>query len=398
MSNALEGIRVIDMTHNQAGPACAQFLAWFGAEVIKLEEPGRGDVARVAARDLPGQDSLFFLSFNTNKKSLTLNLKKEEGKALFRKLIANTDVLVENFSPGAMQRLGLGYEELAKINPRLIYATVKGFGSYGPYSNFKSFEPVAQAMGGAMSTTGFPDGPPTFTWAAIGDSGTGMHCLIGILAALQQRHRTGRGQQVEVSMQDSVVNLMRIALREHQRLGRPLERAGNQLGQTVPGTAYPCKPGGPSDYVYVYCQDQMWAAFTQAIGRPELREDPRFRTADLRWQARAELDALVAEWTRERTKHEAMRILGDAGVPCGAVLDTGEVLADPHLREREMILEVDYPGRGTYSTVGCPVKLSESPVTVTRPPMLGEHSSEILARLCGVAEDDVGRLRGDGVI
>jgi formyl-CoA transferase len=397
MSRALHGIRVIDMTHNQAGPACAQFMAWMGAEVIKLEEPGKGDVARVAARDIPGADSLFFLSFNANKKSLTLNLKKDKGKECFRRLVAECDVLVENFSPGAMDRLGLGYAALSKINPRLIYATIKGFGSYGPYSGFKSFEPVAQAMGGAMSATGYADGPPTFSWAAIGDSGTGMHCLIGILAALQQRHTTGRGQQVEVSMQDAVVNLMRIALREHQRTGRPPGRTGNQLGRVVPGTAYPCKPGGPSDYVYIYCQDQMWKAFANAIGQPELLDDPRFRTAEDRWEARAALDALVTGWTQRHTKHEAMQILGDAGVPVGACLDTGEVLADPHLRAREMIVDVDYPGRGRYSTVGMPVKLSDSPCKVERPPLLGEHTGELLTRLCGVPENELAALRRDGV-
>src|SRR6266850_4725802 len=240
MSKALDGIRIIDMTHNQAGPACAQILAFRGADVIKLEEPKGGDVARRNMRNKPDSDSLFFLLFNANKKSLTLNLKTEEGKQLFKQVIAKSDVLVENFGPGALDRLGLGYEELAKVNPRLIYATIKGFGTYGPYSGFKSFEPVAQAMGGAMSVTGFPENPPTYVYPAIGDSGTGMHMAIGILAALQQRHVTGRGQQVEVSMQDAVVNLVRVSLRDHQRFGRPMPRTGNQLGRNVPGTTYRC--------------------------------------------------------------------------------------------------------------------------------------------------------------
>ena len=238
MDQALSGVRIIDMTHNQAGPACTQILGFLGADVIKLEEPKGGDIARVNMRDQKNSDSLFFLILNANKRSLTLNLKTDAGKDLFRKVIAQSDVLVENFGPGALDRLGFGYEALAKINPRLIYATIKGFGTYGPYSGFKSFEPVAQAMGGAMSVTGFPENPPTYVYPAIGDSGTGMHMAIGILAALQQRHATGRGQHVEVSMQDSVVNLVRVSLRDHQRFGGPQPRTGNQLGRNVPGTTY----------------------------------------------------------------------------------------------------------------------------------------------------------------
>ena len=265
MGKALDGIRIIDMTHNQAGPACTQVLAWLGAEVIKLEEPGKGDVARTNMRDKPDSDSLFFLILNANKQSLTINLKSGEGKALFKKVIAGSDVLVENFSPGALDRLGLGYNVLSEVNPRLIYATIKGFGTYGPYSGFKSFEPIAQAMGGAMCATGFPDNPPTFVWPAIGDSGTGMHMAIGILAALQQRHQTGKGQQVEVSMQDSVVNIMRISLRDHQRLGGVQPRTGNQLGKNVPGSTYPCAPGGPNDYLFIFAQQQMWGAFATGL-------------------------------------------------------------------------------------------------------------------------------------
>src|SRR5205807_673360 len=298
-----------------------------GADVIKLEEPKAGDVARTVHADKKNSDSLFFLLFNANKRSLTLNLKTEDGKRLFKEVVKQSDVLLENFGPGAMDRLGLGWDVLRDINPRLIYATIKGFGSYGPHAHFKSYEPVAQAMGGAMSVTGFPENPPTLVLPAIGDSGTGMHMAIGILAALQQRHATGKGQHVEVSMQDAVVNLIRVSLRDHQRAGRPMPRSGNQLGHTVPGTTYACAPGGPNDYVIVLAQPQMWRTFTEAIGRPELVEDPRFASEAARWENRAELNAIVEEWTRGRTKHEAMRLLADAGVPCGAVQDTGEVLA-----------------------------------------------------------------------
>jgi formyl-CoA transferase len=398
MSKALDGIRVIDMTHNQAGPACTQMLAWLGADVIKLEEPGKGDVARTNMKDKEDSDSLFFLILNANKQSLTLNLKTDEGKALFKEVIASADVLVENFGPGALDRLGLGYDVLSKVNERLIYATIKGFGTYGPYSDFKSFEPIAQAMGGAMCATGFPDNPPTFVWPAIGDSGTGMHMAIGILAALQQRHATGKGQEVEVSMQDSVVNIMRISLRDHQRLGGVQPRTGNQLGKNVPGSTYPCAPGGPNDYIFIFAQQQMWKAFATAIERPDIIDDPRYATTEARWENRETLNPIIEGWTRQKTKHEAMKILGDAGVPSGACQDTGEIFEDPHLREREMILDLDYPPRGTYQMVGCPVKLSDSPADIQRPPMLGEHTDALLGDICGTDSQTLARLHEEGVI
>jgi formyl-CoA transferase len=392
MPQALTGIRIIDMTHNQAGPACAQMLGFLGADVIKLEEPRGGDVARAQ-----NNDELFFLQFNANKRSLTLNLKTDEAKALFKKIIAQADVLIENFGPGALDRLGLGWKDLQQINPRLIYATIKGFGTYGPHAHMKSFEPIAQAMGGAMSVTGAVDGPPTFTWTAIGDSGTGMHMAIAILAALNQRHASGRGQHVEVSMQESVVNLIRISLREHQRDGVPA-RSGNQLGRTVPGTAYPCAPGGPNDWVYIYAPPQMWPAVCKVMARPELETNPLFKTPNDRWVNRAALDAIVGEWTSRRSKYEAMKLMGDAGVPAGACQDTGEVLDDPHLKARGVIHELDYPPRGKFKTVGCPLKLSDSPVSLTRPPMLGEHTAGVLADLCGLAADEVERLKQAGVV
>ena len=354
MSTALNGIRVMDMTHNQAGPACGQVLGFLGADVIKVEEPTGGDVARRNMADEHG-DSLFFLILNANKRSLTLNLKSDEGKELFKKLIAESDILVENFAPGALDRLGLGYDVLKQINPGLIYATIKGFGTYGPYADYKSFEPIAQAMGGAMSVTGEPDGPPTYIWPSIGDSGTGMHMVIGILAALQQRHSTGLGQHVEVSMQDAVVNLCRVSLRDHQRQGSPMLRTGNQLGRNVPGTTYPCHPGGPNDYVYIFAQPQMWAAFLGVLGMPALADDPRFISLEDRWDNREALDAIITEWTKQRDKHDIMEAMGEAGVPCGACQDTGEVLADPHLKSREMIVDLEYGRRGAYQTVGNPI-------------------------------------------
>ncbi len=397
MSGALEGIRVVDLTNNQAGPSCGQMLAWLGADVVKVEEPRQGDVARQVLKDRPDADSLFFVSFNGNKRSLTLNLKHARGKEVFRALLAGADVLLENFGPGVLERLGFGYPAARDINPRLVYASIKGFGSYGPYRDYKSYEPIAQAMGGAMSVTGFPDGPPTYVWPSIGDSGTGMHCVIGILAALMQRHTTGLGQQVEVSMQDAVVNLIRVSLRDHQRLGKAMERTGNQLGAGVPGTTYRCHPGGPNDYVFVFAQQQMWHPLLRAIGRSDLIGDVRYETGEARWRHKAEVDALVEAWTSQRTKHEAMKILAAAGVPCGACLDTGEVLNDPHLRAREMIVEVEHPGRGSYLTVGNPVKLSASPTKITPAPLLGEHRGEILAEL-GYTAADITSLEADGAI
>jgi formyl-CoA transferase len=397
LSRALAGIRVVDLTNNQAGPSCGQMLAWLGADVIKVEEPGRGDVARYSQRDRPDEDALFFLAFNANKRSLTLNLKHPGGREVFRALLRTADVLLENFGPGVIERLGGGYEAVRALNGRLVYASIKGFGSYGPYRDYKSYEPIAQAMGGAMSVTGFPDGPPTFTWPSIGDSGTGMHCVIGILAALMQRHATGQGQRVEVSMQDAVVNLIRVSLRDHQRYGRVMERAGNQLGAGVPGTTYRCHGGGPNDYVFIFVQQQMWHPLLRAIGREDLVGDARYETPEARWTRRLEVDRLLEAWTLERPKHEVMKILAGAGVPCGACLDTGEVLTDPHLLARDMIVEVEHPVRGRYLTVGNPVKLSASPTTVGPAPLLGQHREEILTEL-GYTSAHIRALEADGAI
>ena len=396
-AQALTGIRVVDVTNNQAGPSCGQMLAWLGADVIKVEEPGRGDVARYSQRDRPDADALFFLAFNANKRSLTLNLKHADGQDVFRALLQTADVLLENFGPGVIERLGFGYPAVREINPRLVYASIKGFGTYGPYRDYKSYEPIAQAMGGAMSVTGFADGPPTFTWPSIGDSGTGMHCVIGILAALMQRHATGEGQRVEVSMQDAVVNLIRVSLRDHQRFGRVMERTGNQLGANVPGTTYRCHPGGPNDHVFIFVQQQMWHALLRAVGRDDLIGDARYETPEARARHRDEVDRFVEEWTSRRTKHEVMAMLAGAGVPCGACLDTGEVLTDPHLLARDMIVEVEHPVRGRFVTVGNPIKLSASPTAIRPSPLLGEHRAEILTEL-GYSDEQIRALEKDGAV
>ncbi len=397
MGEALAGIRVVDLTNNQAGPSCGQMLAWLGADVIKVEEPERGDPARHTHRDRPDADSLFYLSFNANKRSLTLNLKHPRGKDVFRILLKTADVLLENFGPGVIERLGFGYPILQVINPRLVFASIKGFGSYGPYRDYKSYEPIAQAMGGAMSVTGVPDGPPTYIWPAIGDSGSGMHCVVGILAALMQRHTTGQGQRVEVSMQDAVVNLIRVSLRDHQRHGKTIGRSGNQLGSNAPGTTYRCAPGGANDYVFIYAQQQMWHPLLRAMGRADLIGDPRYETAEARWQRKTEVDGLIEAWTSQRSKHEVMKIVAAAGVPCGACLDTGEVLSDPHLRERDMVVDVEHPVRGRYVTVGNPIKLSASPTTIGPAPLLGQHRHDVLAEL-GYSEAEITALAKDGAV
>ena len=393
---ALKGIRILDMTHVQAGPTCSQLLAWMGADVIKIEPP-QGDATRGQLRDIPGADSLYFTMLNCNKRSITVNMKSAQGKEVFVDLLKQCDIVMENFGPGVLERLGFGYPTLEQLNPRLVYASIKGFGSYGPHSHFKSYEPIAQAMGGAMSITGFPDGPPTFTWACIGDSGTGMHCVIGILAALMQRHTTGEGQQVEVSMQEAVLNLVRVSLRDHQRFGKPVERTGNQLGPGVPGTIYRCHPGGPNDYVFIFAQQQMWEPLLRAIGREDLIGDVRYNSANARLERVTEVNAFIEAWTSQRSKFDVMKILADAGVPCGACQDTGEILNDPHLRARDMIVEVEHPVRGKYLSAGNPVRLSASDVPQTAAPLLGQHNLELLREL-GYQDAEIAALKEEGVI
>ena len=404
MTSALQGIRVIDMTHDQAGPSCTQMLAWLGAEVIKVEmSDGMGDRARWIMRDDPELDSYFFTLLNNNKKSTTLDLKQPKGKDVFKTLIAKADVMVENRGPGAMDRLGLGYEDLSRINPRLVYASVKGFGSYGPYADYKCFEPVAQATSGAMSLTGFQDRPPSPLGANVGDSGTGMHTAIGILAALVQRNVTGKGQLVEVAMQEAVLNLTRVRLTGTLVDGRPERRPDNLRGVRAGavGGLMPCAPGGPNDYVYVLVPADNPGMFTsamRAIDREDLIEDPRFATGKQREKCSEELSAIIESWTSTRDKHDVMERFGQEGVPCGAVLDTREILDNRHLKERGMVTEVVHPTRGRHPTIGCPVRLSDSPVTVTRAPLYGEHSNEVFTTLGGVTEQDLAVLRREKVI
>ncbi|MDP6549441.1 MAG: CoA transferase [Dehalococcoidia bacterium] len=404
MGKALDGIRVIDMTHDQAGPSCTQMLAWLGAEVIKVEmADGRGDRARYLRRDDPDKDSFFFLLLNNNKKSVTLDLRQQKGKEAFKTLINSADVLVENRGPGAMNRLGLGYEDLSKINPRLVYGSVKGFGSYGPFSDYKCFEHVAQATSGAMSVTGWDDRAPSANGAGVGDSGTGMHIVIGLLAALVQRNVTGKGQMVEVAMQEAVLNLTRVRFAGTLGHGKPEPRLqfpslGHPLGL---GGLFPCAPGGPNDYVYMIIPPEHNGMFSAALGvidRQDLMEDPRFGSPSDRVSHAQDLYEEIKSWTEVREKREVMAAFAGVGVPCGAVFDTSEVINQPHLIERGVVAEIEHPARGKYTTIGCPVRLSDSQVELSRPPLYGEHSDEVLTTLGGMTQEEVAELRRQKVI
>jgi formyl-CoA transferase len=398
MGKALESIRVLDLTQYEAGPSCTELLAWLGAEVIKIEPP-TGEPARRALSERPDLDSYFFLLLNANKKAVTLNLKSERGKDVFRRMVQQADVVIENFGPGVLERMGFAYETLRQINPRIIAASIKGFGARGPYAQYKSFEWIAQAMGGAMSLTGTPDGPPMRTTAGLGDTGTGLHCAIGILAALVQRQTTGHGQQVEVAQQDAVLNLLRIHLREHYTEGKPAPRRGNRSHAAAPSNLYRCRPFGANDYVYIHVANQeMWKSLTQAIGRPELGDDPRFASSRDRVRHVEEVDPLVEAWTEKHTKHETMAALASVGVPCGAVLDTGEILSNRHLIERGMVVEVEHPMRGRFPMPANPIQLSDSPTQVTRAPLLGEHNADVYGALLGYSAAEVATLKNDGII
>ena len=406
---ALDGVRVLDMTHVQSGPSATQLLAWLGADVVKVEAPG-GDVTRGQLRDVAGADSLYFTMLNCNKRSITLNVKTERGREILTALIRGADVLVENFAPGAVDRMGFSWERIREINPRMVYASIKGFGP-GPYTGFKAYEVVAQAMGGSMATTGFQDGPPMATGAQIGDSGTGVHAVAGILAALFQRERTGRGQRVNVAMQHAVLNLCRVKLRDQQRLAHgPLPeypnedftdevpRSGNASGGGQPGWAVRCAPGGPNDYVYVIVQPVGWAPLAGLIGRPELAEDPEWATPEARLPKLAKMFQLIEEWTATLPKWQVLEALNRYDIPCGPILSTREIIQDTSLADNDMIVEVEHPERGTFTTVGNPLKLSDSPTTITTPPLLGQHNHDIYIGELGLAQDELPQLKAQGVI
>ena len=413
---ALEGVRILDFTHVQSGPTCTQLLAWFGADVIKVERPGVGDATRGQLRDIPDVDSLYFTMLNHNKRSITLNTKNETGKEVLERLVKTCDVLVENFAPGALDRMGFPWERIQELNPRMIYASVKGFGP-GPYEDCKVYENVAQCTGGGASTTGFLDGPPMVSGAQIGDSGTGLHLALGIVTALFQRERSGRGQRVLAAMQDGVLNLCRVKLRDQQRLqhgplkeysqygqgipfGAATPRAGNDSGGGQPGWIVKCKgwESDPNAYVYFITQAAVWGNICDLIGKPEWKDDPGYAKPEARLDKIPQIFDTIEDWTKTKTKFEVMEACNPLNIPCGPILSMKELAEEPSLRETGTIVEVDHPTRGTYLTVGNPIKLSDSPSEVIRSPLLGEHTEEILNEVLGYSDEEVERIRSSGAI
>ncbi len=410
MSKPLEGIRIIDFTHVQAGPACTQLLGFYGADVIKVERPGSGDVTRSQLRDIPGADALYFTMLNGNKRSLTLDTKTPEGKEVLERMIKTSDVLVENFGPGALDRMGFSWERIQELNPRLIMASVKGFSDGHSYEDLKVYENVAQCAGGAASTTGFWDGPPTVSAAALGDSNTGMHLAIGILTALMHREKTGKGQKVACSMQDAVLNLCRVKLRDQQRLDKVgyleeypqyphgkfsdvVPRGGNAGGGGQPGWVLKCKgwETDPNAYIYFTIQGHAWEPITRAIGKPEWAKDPAYMTAEARQDKIFDIFATIEEWLKDKTKYEAVDILRKFDIPCAPVFSMKELAESEDLRKSGSIVEVDHKVRGKYLTIGSPIKFSDLEVEVTPSPVLGEHTDEVLADL-GYGKEDIAKL------
>jgi formyl-CoA transferase len=415
VGKALDGVRILDFTHVQSGPTCTQLLAWFGADVIKIEKAGAGDITREQLRDIEGVDSLYFTMLNHNKRSVTLDAKKPQGKAVLERLIKYCDVLVENFAPGALDRMGFTWERIQELNPKMIVASVKGFGP-GPYEECKVYENVAQCAGGAASTTGFDDGPPLVTGAQIGDSGTGLHLALGIVAALYQRKTTGRGQKVLAAMQDGVLNLCRVKLRDQQRLARTrvmkeypqypdgkfgtsVPRAGNASGGGQPGWIIKCKgwETDPNAYLYFITQAPVWTEICKVIGKEEWITDPDYATPNARLPRLKHVFDTIEKWTMTKTKFEAMEEFNKHDIPCGPILSMEEIAAEPSLRATGTVVEVDHPKRGKYLTVGNPIKMSDSITEVKRSPLLGEHTQEVLKEL-GISESEMAALKAANVI
>jgi formyl-CoA transferase len=415
MAKALDGVKILDFTHVQSGPTCTQLLAWFGADVIKVERAGEGDITRGQLRDIPDVDSLYFTMLNHNKRSITIDAKNPKGKEILERLVRECDVLVENFAPGALDRMGLTWEHIQELNPKMIVASVKGFGP-GPYEDCKVYENVAQCAGGSASTTGFDDGPPLVTGAQIGDSGTGLHLALGIVCALYQRKSSGRGQKVLAAMQDGVLNLCRVKLRDQQRLdrtgvmeeypqypngtfGEAVPRAGNASGGGQPGWILKCKgwEKDPNAYIYFITQAPVWKDICKVIGREEWLTDPRYATPKGRLPHLSEIFDEIEKWTMTKTKFEAMDLLNEHDIPCGPILSMKEIAEEPSLRKTGTVVEVDHPKRGKYLTVGNPIKMSDSPTDVKRSPLLGEHTDEVMKEL-GYTREQIEALRAERVI
>ncbi|HUL89434.1 MAG TPA: formyl-CoA transferase [Pseudolabrys sp.] len=413
---ALSGVRILDFTHVQSGPTCTQLLAWLGADVIKVERPGVGDITRGQLVDVKGADSLYFTMLNHNKRSITIDSKHPQGKRVLDELIKACDVLVENFAPGALDRMGLTWEHIHKLNPRMIVASVKGFGP-GPYEDCKVYENVAQCAGGSASTTGFREGPPLVTGAQIGDSGTGLHLALGIVSALYQRYRTGRGQRVLAAMQDGVLNLCRVKLRDQQRLkagplteysqygqnipfGESVPRAGNDSGGGQPGWILKCKgwENDPDAYIYFITQAPVWQEICDLIGEPTWKTDPEYATPRARLPKLKAIFERIEQWTMTKTKFEVMEICNKVDIPVGPILSMKEIAEEPSLRKTGTVVEVDHPTRGKYLSVGNPIKLSDSISEVTRSPLLGEHNDEILKDVLKFSSKDISEIKNSGAL
>ena len=416
MMKALEGVKVLDFTHVQSGPTCTQILGWFGADVIKVERPGVGDATRKQLIDKPGADSLYFTMLNHNKRSIELNSKNETGKEVLTRLIKECDVLVENFAPGALDRMGFSWERVHEINPRIIMASIKGFGP-GKYEDCKVYENVAQCAGGSASTTGFLDGPPLVTGAQIGDSGTGLHLCLGIVTALFHREKSGEGQRVSVAMQDSVLNLARVKMRDQQRLdagplkeysqfgegipfGEATPRAGNDSGGGQPGRILKCKgwETDPNAYTYFIIQAAVWEKVCDLIGEPNWKTDDGFASPSERLDKLNQIFERIEAWTMTKTKFEVMDLCNPLDIPVGPILSMKEIAEDEGLYDTGTLVKVDHPERGEYISVGCPIKLSASPVDVTRSPLLGEHTLEILKHVLHYDDSEINNIVSSGAV
>lgn len=397
---ALEGLKILDLSQFEAGPSCTELLAWLGADVVKVEAPGTGDQGRWLVADQPGQmDSFYFILLNANKRSVTLNLRSEEGREIFAKILPKFDVLIENYTLGTMEKWGLGWERLRSIHPGLIYTTIRGFGDSGPYASFKAFDMIAQATGGAMSINGEREGPPMRLGVTLGDTGTGVHAAVGILAAYIQRAKTGKGQRVELSMQEAVVNFTRVGMTGGYITQQPSRRTGSRLPHLAPSDLYKCAPGGPNDYVFMMLTTlEMWEGLLKTIGRVDLIGDSDYQSLRWRNQNFNEVRSMVEQWTEQHDKFAVMKAMAGNGVPCGAVFDTQDILSDEHLRGRGMIVEIDHPQRGAMPFPGSPVRLEDSPTEVTAAPLLGQHNREVFGELLGFDDAELKRLADSGVV
>ncbi len=402
--DCLEGIRVVDFTQFEAGPSCTESLAWLGAEVVKVENPGLGDPGRRLQKGKPDSDPWYFHQYNANKKSITLNLKSPRGLEIVRELLKKADVVVENMAPGTIERLGLGYDDVKKINPGIIYCQIKGFGTGSPYEKSLAFDMIAQAAGGTISVTGDADRPPVKPGPSLGDTGTGMLMAISILGALYKRAKTGQGRRLQVAMQDAMIHYMRVPFSRTQLTGKPVLRDGTSRstpGGLTPNALYPCNPGGPNDYVYVFCSranPEHWQRLLKVMGRQDLEGDPRYDTQDARAQHSAEVDEIIATWTRKHTKEEAMTLIGAASVPAGAVFDTLELLNDPSFAERGIMQTIDHPTTGKVKMPAWPVRFDGDPPKVKPSPLLGEHVDDVLGSWLGMGAKDVAALRQEGIV